>query len=149
MLSTRLDDDDDDDDIPIHSITFWYPKIVLITLCLVSHWIDYQKQKQNLITRLSNLKRLSFNQPGNIFEIITKKIGAMAKELDCGLDVSDFEIQSPYSVHFRTNTLRKGMNLLISPATGYIAPLLFFYKNAFGIKEGWYDIKQRNQPSQK
>ena len=37
----------------------------------------------------------------------------MAKVLDCSLEISEFELQSPYYVHFRTNTLEKGMNLLI------------------------------------
>ena len=33
--------------------------------------------------------------------------GIMAKELDCGFEVSEFELQSCYYVHFRTNTLGK------------------------------------------
>ena len=37
----------------------------------------------------------------------------MANVLD-----SDFEVQSRYYVHFRTNTLGKNMNLLILPAMG-------------------------------
>ena len=38
-----------------------------------------------------------------------------ANVLDCDIGVSEFELQSHYYVHFRTNTLGKGMNLLISP----------------------------------
>ena len=34
--------------------------------------------------------------------------------------------QSRYYVHFRTNTPRKGMNLIILPAMGKIVLLLFF-----------------------
>ena len=41
----------------------------------------------------------------------------MAKELDCDLEVSEFELQSQYYVHFRTNTFRKGMNPHIHPQT--------------------------------
>ena len=37
------------------------------------------------------------------------------KALDCGIVVSEFELQSPYYVHFRTNTLGKSMNPLILP----------------------------------
>ena len=44
--------------------------------------------------------------------------GVMVKAMDCGIVVSEFEFQSRYSVHFRTNTLGKGMNPLILPAMG-------------------------------
>ena len=39
----------------------------------------------------------------------------MAKELNYGLEVDEFELQSRYYVPFRTNTLGKGMN---PPAMG-------------------------------
>ena len=39
----------------------------------------------------------------------------MAKELNCVVEESEFEVQLHYYVHFRTNTLWKGMNLLTSP----------------------------------
>ena len=51
-----------------------------------------------------------------------------------GSSGSEFELQSCYYVHFWTNTLGKGKNLLISPAMGKISPLQFFYKNGFGTK---------------
>ena len=54
--------------------------------------------------------------------------------MDCGIVVSEFELQSRYYVHFRTNTLGKSMNPLILPAMGKIAPLLFFSKNGVDIK---------------
>ena len=38
-----------------------------------------------------------------------------ANVLDCVLEVSEFEPQSRYYVHIQTNTLGKGMNLLIHP----------------------------------
>ena len=38
----------------------------------------------------------------------------MTKMLDGDLKVNEFELQSHYYVHFWTNTLWKGMNLLIS-----------------------------------
>ena len=60
--------------------------------------------------------------------------GEMAKVLDCGLEVSEFELQSCYYVHFRTNTFEKAMNPLILRAVGKIVSLLFFYKDGFGIK---------------
>ncbi len=39
--------------------------------------------------------------------------GVMVKAMDCGIVVSEFEPQSGYYVHFRANTLGKGMNPLI------------------------------------
>ena len=44
--------------------------------------------------------------------------GVMVKAMDCRIVVSEFELQSRYYVHFRTNTLAKGMNPLILPAMG-------------------------------
>ena len=44
--------------------------------------------------------------------------GVMGKAMDCGVVVSEFEFQSRHYVHFRTNTLGKGMNPLIPPAIG-------------------------------
>ncbi len=42
--------------------------------------------------------------------------GVMVKAMDCGIVVSEFELQSCYYVHFRINTLGNGMNPLILPA---------------------------------
>ena len=41
--------------------------------------------------------------------------GVMVKAMDCGIVVSEFVLQSRYYVHFRANTLGKGMNHLILP----------------------------------
>ena len=42
----------------------------------------------------------------------------MVKAMDCGILVSELELQSRYYVHFRTNTRGKGMNPVILPAMG-------------------------------
>ena len=42
----------------------------------------------------------------------------MVKTIDCGIVAREFELQSRYYVHFRTNILEKGMNPLILPAMG-------------------------------
>ena len=42
----------------------------------------------------------------------------MVKAMDCGIVVSEFVLQSRYYVHFRANTLGKGMNPLILTAMG-------------------------------
>ena len=52
--------------------------------------------------------------------------GVMVKAMDCGIVVREFVLQSRYYVHFRADTLGKGMNPLILPAMGWIVPLLFF-----------------------
>ena len=44
--------------------------------------------------------------------------GVMVKALDCGIVVSEFELQSRYEVLLRKNTLGKGMNPFILPAMG-------------------------------
>ena len=43
---------------------------------------------------------------------------AMFKALDYGINVSKFELQSCYYVHFRMNTFGKGLNPLILPSMG-------------------------------
>ena len=42
----------------------------------------------------------------------------MVKAMDCEIVVREFVLQSRYYVHFRANTLGKGMNPLILPAMG-------------------------------
>ena len=44
--------------------------------------------------------------------------GVMVKAMDCGIVVCEFVFQSRYYIHFRTNTLGKGMNPFILPAMG-------------------------------
>ena len=44
--------------------------------------------------------------------------GVMVKMMDYGIVVSEFELQSHYYIHFRTNTLRKVMNPLVLQAMG-------------------------------
>ena len=36
--------------------------------------------------------------------------GVMVKAIDCGIVVSEFVLQSHYYVHFRANTIGKGMD---------------------------------------
>ena len=44
--------------------------------------------------------------------------GVMVNAMDCGIVVNEFVLQSHYYVHFRANTLGKGINTLILPAMG-------------------------------
>ena len=42
----------------------------------------------------------------------------MVKAVDSGIVAREFELQSPYYVHFRTNTLGKDMNPFLVAALG-------------------------------
>ena len=59
----------------------------------------------------------------------------MVKAMDCGIVVSEFELQLRYYIHFRTHTIGKDIKQLILPTIGYIVRLLFFLENGFGIKQ--------------
>ena len=56
----------------------------------------------------------------------------MAKVLNCGLEVSEFEHQSHYKVHFRTNTHGESMNLTSYGLNSITAT--FFFKDGLDIK---------------
>ena len=60
-------------------------------------------------------------------------IPKIRKRGHCKIIVSEFELQSRYDVHFRTNIFGKGINPLYLPAIGLIVSLLSS-KNGFGIK---------------
>ena len=48
----------------------------------------------------------------------------IVKAMDCGIVVSEFELQSRYYVHFRANTLGKCMKPLILPGLNSTAVFL-------------------------
>ena len=76
----------------------------------------------------------------------------MAEVLVCDIAVSKFEqqqqqqqqqnrfksIKNMIHVHFRTNTLGKGMNPLIFPVICSIITKLVFYENGFALKKKAY-----------
>ena len=65
----------------------------------------------------TTINKLSVGSP--TVHIFNRTVGGvMVKPLDCRIAVSEFGLQSRYYVHFWTNTLGKGMNLLILPAMG-------------------------------
>ena len=73
--------------------------------------------------------------------------GVVANVLDILIDVSEFELQSSYNVHFWTNTLEKDMNLLILKLNSTTNILLQEWLWHKITHEVWYAIKQRNQPN--
>ena len=60
--------------------------------------------------------------------------GIMVNVSDCDIVVCKFELPSYFYVHFWNNTHGKAMNPIVSSAVGWIVPLLFYYKDGFGIK---------------
>ena len=59
----------------------------------------------------------------------------MAKVRNCGFEVSGFELQSRYYVHFQTNTFGKGFNPPFSPNYELnCMTTAFFFARMFGIK---------------
>ena len=65
-------------------------------------------------------------------------VSIVANELDWGIWINGFELQSPYYVHIRTITFEKGMIAHPPPlflrAISLIVSQLFFHKNGFGNK---------------
>ena len=62
----------------------------------------------------------------------------MARVLDCGLEVSEFELLSRDYVHFRTNTLGICIEYpCLFPSNGL--------NDIITVHERWFNIKQRNQ----
>ena len=53
-----------------------------------------------------------------LFTVVVGPRGVMVKVMDCGIIISKFELQLRYYIHFRANTLGKGVNPLILPAMG-------------------------------
>ena len=73
----------------------------------------------------------------------------VANVLDFDIVVNEFELQSRYYVHFRTNTLGKDINPL-NPAPGYglsstIAILLQGWLRHYIIHNGWYAINKETK----
>ena len=60
-----------------------------------------------------------FNAASNIEQVLgATPHGVMVNAMVCKIVAREFELQSRYYIHFRTNTLGKGMNPLILPAMG-------------------------------
>ena len=73
-------------------------------------------------TGLMYIETLCINNLHSVFQSNTNNggypRGVMVKAMDCRILISKLVLQSRYYVHFRANTLGKGMNPLILPATG-------------------------------
>ena len=72
--------------------------------------------------------------------------GVMVKAMDNGIVVSEFVLQSRYYVHFRANTLGKGIEPPYPPGYGLDSTTSSRRMAlAFLTYKGWYAIKQRKQ----
>ncbi len=60
--------------------------------------------------------------------------GVIVKAMDGEIVAREFELKSRYYVHFRINTLGKGMNPFIPPVMNKMVLQRLFYKKDFGIK---------------
>ena len=67
----------------------------------------------------------------------------MVNVLDCGIDLSEFELQSRYYILFWTNTLEKGMKLLI-PQLWIKSYHCFSYTRMVLVLNNLFAIKQGN-----
>ena len=77
------------------------------------------------LKNLWNMKVTIIPIVNGTFSTVTKWLlkgcprGVMVKAMHCGIVVREFVLQSRYYVHFRANTLGKGMNpLILTPAMG-------------------------------
>ena len=59
--------------------------------------------------------------------------GIMTNMLDCGLGVSEFDLQSCNYVYFRTNALRKDMNPFILPSYGLDSIIAVFLQGGIWL----------------
>ena len=87
----------------------WNMKLTFIPV-VISPVILKEKKKININKTHSN-KQPNSNPEDNL----ECPRGVMVKAMDWGVIVSEFELQSRHYVHFRANTLPKGMNPLILP----------------------------------
>ena len=71
----------------------------------------------------------------------------MANVLDYDHEICEFEFQPRNNIHFRTNTLRKGMKLSYPSSYGLnsITAVLEGWLWYYITHGGWYAIKQRNK----
>ena len=81
-----------------------------------------KKTTNNIFKSMNSFYKISLNNLSKFFGTLTPiwgcPRGVMVKAMVCGIVVREFILQSRYYVHFRANTLGKGMNPLILPAMG-------------------------------
>ena len=96
---------------------------ICTTLCSWFYKGKEQLQKWSRREIFESCQQSSFKESYNEITHCTSKKGCprgiMVKAMHCGIVVREFVLQSRYYVHFRANTLGKGMNpLILPPAMG-------------------------------
>ena len=85
---------------------------------------EFVKAAQDLLDQCIFQQMVDSKQDTSTFEKLKTYLigcprGVMVKAMNCGIVVREFVLQSRYYVHFRANTLGKGMNpLILPPAMG-------------------------------
>ena len=112
-------------DLP-HYFLLWYAinHIISIVMCDLPHYFYCTEWSTTLFQLWCAISHIASIVKCDLLHCSWgRPRGVMVKALDCGFVVREFELQSCYYLHFRTNTLRKGMNALILPSMGLILPL--------------------------
>ena len=63
-------------------------------------------------------KRTCYSTPSSLTHLAGNSRGAVARMLDCDIDVTKFEPELRYYIHFQTDTLGKAINTFILRAVG-------------------------------
>ena len=85
-----------------------------------AQWLDHAKTLKHFSKlKLQEQKISMVTVWWSTIDIVGCPRGVMVKAMNCGIVVREFVLQSRYYVHFRANTLGKGMNpLILPPAMG-------------------------------
>ena len=100
-----------------NNIVNFQESVTILNECTKKVWklIEYT----TYIVRNSSRYKITTNRlKNNSSSLWWGARGVMVKAMDCRIVVSEFVLHSRYYVHFRANTLEKGMNPLILPAMG-------------------------------
>ena len=93
----------------------FHVQVTIVVTKFCGYWLGQELFEGSLHDQVQ--KSSQYNQKAE--KTITKcPRGVMVKAMDCGIVVREFVLQSRYYVHFRANTLGKGMNSLIPLAMG-------------------------------
>ena len=110
--------------------SFFQAAVVSILLYGCTTWTLTKRLEKKLDGNYTRMLRAILNKSrwqhptmhqlyGHLPSITGCPRGVMVKAMNCGIVVREFVLQSRYYVHFRANTLGKGMNpLILPPAMG-------------------------------
>ena len=92
--------------------SFFLPRMNTKSIRTTQHILfPKQNEIEKIIDNIYNMYKMYIYNMGG-------PRGVMVKAMDCRIVVCEFVLESGYYVHFRANTLGKGMNPLILPTMG-------------------------------